>query len=278
MSDENVNENDSHDQVDEAVVAEAASQGWVPKEKFRGNEEDWVDAEVFVKRGREIMPILRKNNESLLKELSATKSQLTELRTTAKEFEKFQKESYERKVQEYEHQLRELKAAKAQAIADGDGTKVNAIDDAMDEVKTEKAAAEKASKEEPASSPAAPIVIDPQLQTWIDTNEWFGSDRRMTKIANTLGEDIREEFPNLIGKPFLDKLDEALREEFPEKFSGKPKRSSPVESGAGRSGSRTGASKHSYENLPSDAKAACDRFVKQKLMTKEDYVASYDWS
>jgi hypothetical protein len=30
--------------------------------------------------------------------------------------------------------------------------------------------------------------------------------------------------------------------------------------------------------LPEIAKAACDRFVKQKLMTKEAYVADYDWS
>jgi hypothetical protein len=30
--------------------------------------------------------------------------------------------------------------------------------------------------------------------------------------------------------------------------------------------------------LPSEAKAACDRFVKQKLMTREQYVADFDWN
>ena len=55
------------------VRHEAESQGWVPKERFRGNENDWVDAETFVKRGREILPILRKNNENLIKDLNQTK-------------------------------------------------------------------------------------------------------------------------------------------------------------------------------------------------------------
>ena len=35
--------------------------------------------------------------------------------------------------------------------------------------------------------------------------------------------------------------------------------------------------KKSYNNLPSDAKSACDKFVKQGLMTKEQYVAEYSW-
>jgi len=35
--------------------------------------------------------------------------------------------------------------------------------------------------------------------------------------------------------------------------------------------------KKSYGNLPPEAKAACDKFVKQGLMTKEAYVAEYDW-
>jgi len=53
----------------ENLEREARVFGWVPKEEFRGSDTDWVDAEVFVKRGKEINPILRKNNELLLKKL-----------------------------------------------------------------------------------------------------------------------------------------------------------------------------------------------------------------
>ena len=53
--------------VNEQTQKEARLFGWVPNEEFRGSEDDWVDAEVFVKRGKEINPILRKNYELLMK-------------------------------------------------------------------------------------------------------------------------------------------------------------------------------------------------------------------
>ena len=264
--------------VTSEVVQEASSQGWVPKERFRGNESDWVDADVFVKRGREIMPILRKNNENLMKDLNQTREQLKEFREAADEFKKFQKDNYERKVNEYEKRIQDLKDNRAQAISEGDGQRVNALDDALDEAKEgfkEAKAAVKTAEKTPAAP--APTTIDPSLQVWIDKNDWFGQDRRMTAVANGIGESIRAEFPDLKGQPFLDKLDEVLSEEFPAKFGAKKgSRTSPVESGSGRQ-SRGSSNAQSYDNLPPDAKAACDKFVKQKLMTRDEYVKSYSW-
>jgi len=63
----------------EATEKEARAQGWAPKEEFRGKETDWIDADVFVQRGREINPILRKNNERIQKELDKAKRDLDEL-------------------------------------------------------------------------------------------------------------------------------------------------------------------------------------------------------
>jgi hypothetical protein len=277
MSEENVTSNE----VAPEVVREAESQGWVPKERFRGNESDWVDAEIFVKRGREILPILRKNNENLMKDLNATKEQLKEFREAAEEFKKFQRESYERKAQEYEQRIQNIKESRAQAISDGDGQKVNALDDALDQAKDELKEAKQAVKDvnkapvEPESSPTN--TIEPGLQVWLDRNTWFGEDRRMTALANGIGESLRIEFPSLKGEQFLEKLDEVLAEEFPTKFGKKQSSASRVESGSGRTG-RSSGNAQTYNNLPSEAKAACDRFVKQKLMTREQYVADFDWN
>lgn len=263
------------------VVREAESQGWVPKERFRGNEQDWVDADTFVKRGREILPILRKNNENLMKDLNQTKEQLKEFRQAAKEFKTFQREAYERKVNDYEARIREIKESRAQAITDGDGQKVNALDDALDEAKDSLKEAKQAAQDVTSTKPATvETPTDPNLQVWLDENKWFGTDRRMTSVANGIGESLRLEFPGLKGQEFLEKLDEVLQEEFPNKF-GKQQKTSPtsrVESGSGRSGRSNGGSQQSYDNLPADAKAACDRFVKQKLMTREQYVADFDWN
>ena len=277
MSEESVTSNE----VSPEIQHEAESQGWVPKERFRGNESDWVDADTFVKRGREILPILRKNNENLVKDLQATKDELRQFREAAEEFKKFQRESYERKAQEYESRIQEIKESRAQAISDGDGQKVNALDDALDQAKEDFKEAKQAVKDvvsakEPEPTPEA---IDPGLQAWLDRNSWFGQDKRLTGMVNGIGESLRLEFPLLKGQAFLDKLDEVLAEEFPSKFGGKKQSpSSRVESGSGRAGRSGGSNAQSYDNLPPEAKSACDRFVKQKLMTREQYVADFDWN
>ena len=275
MSEENVTSNE----IAPEVRHEAESQGWVPKERFRGNESDWVDADTFVKRGREILPILRKNNENLIKDLQATKDQLKEFREAAEEFKKFQRESYERKAQEYESQIQEIKESRAQAISDGDGQKVNALDDALDQAKENFKEAKQSVKDVVSAKDPEPTpeAIDPGLQAWLDRNTWFGQDKRLTAMVNGVGESLRLEFPLLKGQAFLDKLDEVLAEEFPNKFGKKQSPSSRVESGSGRQ-SRSGGNAQSYDNLPSEAKSACDRFVKQKLMTREQYVADFDWT
>jgi len=275
MSEENVTSNE----IAPEVRQEAESQGWVPKERFRGNESDWVDADTFVKRGREILPILRKNNENLIKDLNATKEQLKEFRQAAEEFKQFQREAYERKASEYEKRIQEIKESRAQAISDGDGQRVNALDDALDLAKEEFKEAKQAVKDADTVKVPEPTQaeVDPGLQAWLDRNTWFGEDRRMTAVVNGIGESLRLEFPLLKGQPFLDKLDEVLAEEFPTKFGKKQSPSSRVESGSGRQ-SRGGSNAQSYDNLPAEAKAACDRFVKQKLMTREQYVADFDWN
>jgi hypothetical protein len=213
----------------------------------------------------------------LLKELNQTKASMNELRATTEEFKKFQSEAYARKAQELETQISTLKQARSQAISDGDGTKATAMDDIIDGLKEEVREAKESAKAKPVVKEAS-TSLDPSLQSWLGRNEWFGKDARLTAQTNALGEVLRKENPGLIGDAFLKKLDEVLEEEFPAKF-GKEKRTPgfSAESGSGRGKSSSGNA-HSYQNLPTEAKAACDRFVKQKIMTKEQYVQDYDWS
>lgn len=261
------------------VEQEAKRFGWVPKEEFRGDEDTWVDAETFVKRGKEINPILRANNERLKKELDAERDkhsrELAEIRKTAEEFKEFQKEAYERKQKELSTELDALKAQRKEAIREGDADLVVELEDRIEEVKEEKAAAK-----EPAAAPAKadePVQIDPALTEWMENNKWFGSDIEATEIANGIGAAVMRQFPGLKGKAFLDKVDEKLRARVPELYGNPNQSRNPVEGGGARG--TPSAGKKTYENLPAEAKAACDKFVKQGLFkSKEEYVALYDWN
>ena len=269
-------------QLDPQTEKEARIFGWVPKEEFRGSDTDWVDAEVFVKRGKEINPILRKNNELLMKRLDEKAKEIDSIKASVEEFKVFQQESFERKAAEYEVQIAQLKSQKREAIAAGDGDLVVDIDDQIDSLKdAQKEAKAEAKKkaEEPAKTEAqVSIPNDPDLQSWLGRNQWFGDDTEMTDVANGLGASVRRQFPHLSGRAFLDKLDEKIVEYFPHKTLGKKAKGSAVDStGNVRGGTTSG--KKSYDNLPDDARQACDRFIKNGwIKSKQEYVDSYDWS
>lgn len=266
--------------VNEQTQKEARLFGWVPKEEFRGSEDDWVDAEVFVKRGKEINPILRKNNELLIKKLDEKAKEIDSIKASVEEFKKFQKESFERKTAEYEVQIAQLKSQKREAIAEGNGDLVVDIDDQIDSLKEAQREAKEAAKAKPEPEQPAQVSIpdDPELQGWLNKNTWFGNDIEMTELANTLGSSVRKQFPHLTSRAFLEKLDDKIREYMPNKFLGNKAKGSAVDSsgsvrGSGSSGKKT------YDNLPDDAKQACDRFIKNGwIKSKQEYVDSYDWS
>lgn len=259
------------------VEKEARMQGWVPKEDFRGKETDWKSAEDFVAFGRQVNPLLRKNNERLVSELEKTKADMAELRLAAEDFKKFQKAQFERKEQDLKTELARLKQEKADAVSAGDGQRVTDIDDRQEEIRDEiaKAKAEATVVEKPVEKPQAKSTV---LVEWETQNEWYGSDPFMAETTNRLAENVARRNPTLKDQAFLDELDKALEETFTMEKLGRTKRPrSPVE-GNSKHGAPAKAGDKSYDKLPADAKAACDRFVKQKLMTREQYIAEYDWS
>src|SRR6266436_2695776 len=112
-SDVDQNVDDGQDANLQALEEEASRDGWVPKDEFHGAESDWVDAATFVERGKAINPILRKNNERLMKEINKQKAEIEELRLTTKEFgEEFQKmtaNAYKRAVADVKQQIKDAK-------------------------------------------------------------------------------------------------------------------------------------------------------------------------
>ena len=279
----------SEEQVVEQVVDNSGVEqdarlfGWVPKEEFRGSEETWVDAETFVKRGKEINPILRANNERLKKEMEAERKkhsdEINELKKSAEEFKQFQKDAFERKQKQLEAELGDLKNQRKEAIREGDADLVVELEDRIEEVKEEKAKKVEVEQPKPVSTADTEVKLDPTLSQWIENNNsWFGPDVEATEIANGIGASIRRQFPTLTGKAFLDKLDEKLKQRVPELYCNQNQTRNAVEGSTTRSSSAS-SGKKSYDNLPADAKAACDKFVKQGLFkSKQEYVDLYDWN
>lgn len=267
MSEENTMDNGGEQTVSPEVVREAELLGWVPKDQFRGNEDDWIDADVFVKRGKEINPILRKNNETLLKKLNAKDAEIAEIKAAVEEFRKYHEET---EARAYKRALDDLKAAKKQALEEGDHEAVVDIDEEIADLKEAKKTTPSSPEPEVPSYKTDPIYIG-----WEADNQWIVGDTAMQRAAEQAAELMRIRGNTSVGRDFLDQVTEKIKEAFPEKFSNtRRNQASPVE-GGGNGSTRTG--KKTYADLPAEAKKACDRFVAQKLMTREQYLADYDW-
>ena len=243
-------------EVDEETLAEAKRQGWVPQSDYNGPEDRWVDADTFVKKGKEINALLRKDNEFLKREVS-------EMKTTMMEFKKFHADTEKRA---YDRAMLDLRDQKKEAINTGDGDKVLQIDDAIDELKQARAI-EKVDVR-PSNQP------DPTFVQWNEDNPWFGKDTELTEEANLIGEVIKRKQPTLIGEAFLDEVTKRVKKAYPEKFTNSNRgRPSPVEGTTAPKSNQKGGK--GYNDLPPEAKQACQKFEKQGLITREAYLKEY---
>lgn len=267
---------ETYDQEQNVRLEKEARQfGWVPKEEFRGSEDVWVDADSFVKRGKEINPILRKNNERLLKELDSTKRQMAEFKEAADEFKQFQKESFDRRAAELNDEIQALKIQKREAISAGDGNLAGDLDDQLEVLKQRHT--EETTKKPEKQQQQQVQEPTPEVTAWVEDNDWYASNSRMRAATDAIATQLSKEQPWLTGRAFFDALDTELSNTFPaDKLGKRVKPRSPTE-GSSTSSSRSGGSQKTYSSLPADAKVACDKFVKQGLMTKEEYVSSYEW-
>lgn len=236
-----------------SVEDRARRMGWVPKEDFRGDETRWVDAAAFVERGENELPILRERNRRLDGKLSEMEQTL---RDFVKHHEKTAKREYDRAVKDLEKQHKE-------AVSVGD---VAAATEAAKEMAELKADAPK---------PADKKENDPVVAAWVKDNAWFNNSESLNSFATAYHGELMKEKPGLSLAENLEEVTKEVRRRFPEKFGNPRRNDPPAVEGAGGGGSRKRGK--TYTDLPPEARAACDRFTKQKLMTREQYVAEYEW-
>lgn len=263
--------------VSQEILDEAVAEGWRPEEEYSGKA-PWVDAETFVKRGREINPILKKNNERLLKELKALKD---ELDGTKMSVQKMQEYNANIEAKAYERAIADLKAQRKTAMKQGDLETAVEIEEEMENLE--------ANKPEPEvkTVPEGPKA-DPVLQSWVEENKtWYNDENtEMLDYANAAGIRLRRNDPEnkLVGRPFLDEILKIVKKQFPEKFGAKRGAPSTVEGGSG-SGARSGT-ETKLADLPPEARAAyrdlakeewyVDMAKKQKLTPEQLYIRDYN--
>lgn len=234
-----------------ANEVEARSAGWVPKDEYHGDENKWVDADEFVRRG----PLFEKIN-STTRELKEVRKALDQLKV------------HHASVKEtaFKEALETLKKQKKEAFVDGDPDKIVEIDDRIAEVKDEQRKFVQTRAQEVAYEATA--EIHPEFQAWTNRNPWYNSSGPMKAFADALGIELRA--TGLSPSDVLKRVEIQIKEEFPNKFRNSNRDKPGAVEGTSKGGGKGGGDR---DILSETERTVMMRFVRQGVMTEEQYKA-----
>ena len=238
--------------------------GWTPKEEWNRDPSEWVDAKKYLLRSRDIQDGMKKTLDSVKDELRATKENTKKV---VDEFKDHFRKLHEIEVKELKQEVERLEGERKAAIEDGDYELVTEIEE---KIGKSKASMEEKSVEDEADSYSEPEP-DPEYeernnfyQKWKENNSWYTTDDEMTKYAEAQSK--LPEFNGMKYETMLKRVEQRVKEQFPDKFTGK--RSPSVE------GSTPGGATKRLDtrDLTGEEAKVMDRFVGLGIMTREEYL------
>lgn len=244
-------ENQEVEQVEEqqeerqfsAIEQKALEQGWRPKEEWDGEEDDFIDAKEFVRRGELFSKIDHQN-----KELKQIKSALEQFKV---HHEKVEKNAYDRAIAD-------LKSQRKAALAEGDVELYTQLDEQVDSLVEEKQEFIQKQKQVQPQGPA------PEFVDWVNANPWYTRDPIMAGAADRLGVQLAQQ--GLEPIEVLRRVEREIKREFKHKFEN-PNRAKPSAVDAPRNVGNAG--KGSF--APTDQERSIARnFVRAGLYKNEN--------
>jgi len=239
------------------VEAEARELGWVPQGEFKGDPSKWRPADEFVKRGREILPIVNAQNRKLQSEVRDLKGQISQKdQDYATRLERMERMNQITLEQAKDHIKREFSKEKRAAVREGDEERFTKLEvdeaAALTELDRRAAPPEKAD-----AKPDIPPEVQTEIDSWKSDNRWFEADADMRQTATAYHGYLMQTKPGLSLKENLAMVRDHIKNEFPSKFAnGSAHRGSPVESGA-RGGN--GSGKTLWSKIPDADREAAKR-------------------
>jgi hypothetical protein len=283
------------------VVDRAKQMGWKPIEEFRGNPDNFVTAEKFVAMAETSLPHLKGTLKVMERKMADQDTLLRKqteeiggLRGDLQEFVAFSKSAEQRA---YDKAVRDLKMQQVKAKDDGDLPAFAEATERLDDLIKEYPAAAGKEPTKTATSAATVPAPDKEWHDWMNaepgawnewqsTQTWYNEEPEMFAYAQQMDKFLLTK--NGFKKPrseHLKELTKLVKKKFPAYFGNAARaKGSPVEGDTG--GSPSGGDKHSYNDLPPDAKAQCDKWSGKngkgtgtlgENFTREDYLKSYKW-
>lgn len=239
----------------------AREMGWRPKEEFKGDEARWVDAESFVKKGEEVLPIVNARAKKLEAANEAMKAELADMKKTFGEFKQYHSKT---ETRAYERAMRDLETRQAEAVEANDLTEVRKITKEMTDLS-------KDVRTDDQGDPYATPDHAKALSQFQADNAWFMSDPVMTASANVIANQL--ESAGVKGAEQLQEVAKRIRAEFPHRFENERRKAPATVEGTSppRKGGKT------LSDLPPEARAQAIKWDKAGLVSTAQFLKDYQW-
>jgi len=242
----------------------ATEMGWKPKENYQGDDADYVDAATYIRRSKDI-------NDSMRQHLKENKRKMTSMEKGLEDLKAHNERVFKTQLTKQKREIEGLRKQRAEAIEEGDVSKVDKLEEEMSDLFNSTLATAK-------PQPDKDDQPDPeQYKTfvgWHQQNSWYGvkgvakGNTELTDYANHLAD--LPEYGGMSYENKLAKVTSRVREMFPEQFkASRPKTAiNPVE------GPRMPRPKvkHTARDLTDDQRAIMRNFAKRGLMTEQEYI------
>jgi len=226
-------------------IAQAEAEGW--QADFEG--ENKKSAKEFLHDGSFFKKIDELKVEN--KQLKDSMGQLTG------HYEKVMATELKKSEAEYSRRIDELKAAKIEALDEGDNKRVVDIDE---EIRT---------TEKPTAEPMNNEAFD----QWVNDNPWYGKDMTLQVEADRYGELYYGK--GLRGRELYDAVGSHVQEIYPDKFTNSKRSKAPAVEGGSNSPTDKPKGKVAEKDLTSDERQVFNNFKHMKIFKNKDDEQKY---
>ena len=227
--------------------------GWNPDHE--GGDREFVSAEDFILRSKEIQATANKQNKSLKKKVDDLTKGLNLL-------QEHNDTVYKVQVKALKSRIKELEGRRKEAVEDGDTEAVTAIDDQIREI-----------RDIPEELPVERVnAVPEEFEEWIENNGWYNANREMRAYADAVGKEYAEK--KLPLSKVYEMVTRDVKKVFPENFKDeKSAPSAPAVEGASRTTRKSAAkSKYTFNDLSREQQDICRQLVKMGLKTEREYI------
>jgi hypothetical protein len=239
----------------------AMAQGWLPKDQWEGEPEDWIPARQFLRNGE------------LFGRINTYKHKVQSLEKSVEALVKHNEQVFDAG---YKAALEQLKAERRVALRDGDVEAVEQIEERMDELKTE--ATEKKEEFKQVVTPQQ-STMHPAWEPWVETNNWYSKDAAMRGYADgeakKIVDDARAKGANIEFDKLLVEVSRKVKERFPEKFGSQQRTVVKDDGKAGAGGSRKAVKSDDIEANMSSMEIELMNTIVRSGVSKEKYLEDY---